>query len=575
MAVRSWVVRGCRGMSISSPFNPCGPLSTGVNTLANNVYTNRSSSSKQIFTECIQKQAIPHQSRDVLVDTSTSRVSNQSAGRRQKAVSQRSSSCGRWQPGDFRRGHVTLASIGGSESSGNDSSVAVSEPAVSPSARTVTKVAPTSGKGSQMIDLNPPRGTRDFAPEDMRLRSWLFANFREVSRLFGFEEVDYPVMESEELFIRKAGEEITQQLYNFEDKGGRRMALRPELTPSLARLVLQKGKGLPPPVKWFAIGQCWRYERMTRGRRREHYQWNMDILGVPGVEAEAELLSAIVTFFSRLGLTSQDVGIRVSNRKVLQTLLKRNEVPEELFAPVCVLVDKIEKVPRAEVEAELLQLGVTSGAVNGILDALAVRSLDELQSALGEEVEAVDELRQLFRLAEAYGCAAWLQFDASVVRGLAYYTGTVFEAFDRQGQLRAICGGGRYDRLLSTFGGADMPACGFGFGDAVIVELLKERGLLPQLGPAVDDMVLALDEELRGQATGLAARLRGRGRAVDLVLDSGKRLKWAFKQAERVGAKRMILVGAEEWKRGTVKVKDLATREEVEISTEELVGNSL
>ncbi|GLT63968.1 hypothetical protein SLA2020_364900 [Shorea laevis] len=175
----------------------------------------------------------------------------------------------------------------------------------------------------QRIDVNPPKGTRDFPPEEMRLRNWLFQNFREVSRLFGFEEIDFPVLESEALFIRKAGEEIRDQLYCFEDRGNRRVALRPELTPSLARLVIQKGKSVSLPLKWFAIGQCWRYERMTRGRRREHYQWNMDIIGVPEVTAEAELISSIVTFFKRIGITASDVGFKVSSRKV-RTILSMN-----------------------------------------------------------------------------------------------------------------------------------------------------------------------------------------------------------------------------------------------------------
>lgn len=428
---------------------------------------------------------------------------------------------------------------------------------------------PPPSRSVVMVDVNPPRGTRDFPPEDMRLRTWLFDNFREVSRRFGFEEVDFPVLESEELFVRKAGEEITQQLYNFEDKGGRKVALRPELTPSLARLVLQKGKAVSFPLKWFAIGQCWRYERMTRGRRREHYQWNMDILGVAGVEAEAELLSAIVTFFTRLGLTSTDVGIRVSNRKVLQALLGLHNVPPESFASVCVIVDKMEKIPRSDVEKELAALGLSEEAIVGILGAMSVKTLSELRDLLTADIGAVEELQQLFALADAYGFSDWLVFDVSVVRGLAYYTGTVFEAFDREGKLRAICGGGRYDRLLSTFGGIDAPACGFGFGDAVIVELLKERNLLPRFPQSVDDIVVALDEDLRPQATALAVKLRASGRAVDLVLES-KRLKWAFKQAERIGASRMIMLGATEWQIEAVRVKNLTTREESEVPYKEV-----
>jgi len=383
-----------------------------------------------------------------------------------------------------------------------------------------------------------------------------------------FEEVDFPVLESEALFIRKAGEEITQQLYNFEDKGGRRVVLRPEITPSLARLVIKQGKSVSLPLKWFTIGQCWRYERMTRGRRREHYQWNMDIFGVPKVRAEAELLQAIVLLFQRLGITSSDVGIRVSSRKVLQAVLNMYSIPEHLFTEVCVIVDKLGKLTRDEIEKELMSTGLSSEAVQGIIEVLSLKSLSKLEEVLGSGVEAVADLKKLFSFAEQYGYADWICFDASVVRGLAYYTGIVFEAFDREGKLRAICGGGRYDRLLSTFGSEDIPACGFGFGDAVIVELLKEKGLLPDMSRQIDDIVFPLDEELEGPASSIAFSLRKKGRAVDLVED--KRLKWVFKHAERINASRLILVGNSEWERGTVRVKILSTREEFEVKAGDL-----
>eukprot|EP00238_Polyblepharides_amylifera_P005354 CAMPEP_0196576588 /NCGR_PEP_ID=MMETSP1081-20130531/5803_1 /TAXON_ID=36882 /ORGANISM="Pyramimonas amylifera, Strain CCMP720" /LENGTH=404 /DNA_ID=CAMNT_0041895229 /DNA_START=336 /DNA_END=1550 /DNA_ORIENTATION=- len=400
----------------------------------------------------------------------------------------------------------------------------------------------------------------------MRLRNWLFNEFRKVSVSFGFEEFDTPVLETEELYVRKAGEEITAQLYCFEDKGGRRVALRPELTPSLARLIMQAGKSLPLPAKWFGIGQCWRYERMTRGRRREHYQWNMDIVGVPGVQAEAELLSAMTTFFTNVGLTSEDVGIKVNNRKVLQAVLEKYQTPEELFAPVCVVVDKLEKLPREKIEEELRALGLPQDAVDGLLNSLSLKSLDALRDILGADNLAMQELESLFALAAAYGYSDWLEFDASVVRGLAYYTGTVFEAFDRQGVLRAIAGGGRYDKLLSAFGGVDSPMVGFGFGDAVIVELLKERSLLPSPAPTTDDVIVAMGPpHMHLAAAELAARLRGGGRSVDLVLEE-KKLKWVFKLADRVSASRLIIVGEEEWSKGMVRVKNLATREEKDLA---------
>ncbi|KAL6593073.1 hypothetical protein ACP70R_044720 [Stipagrostis hirtigluma subsp. patula] len=307
---------------------------------------------------------------------------------------------------------------------------------------------------------------------------------------------------------------------------------------------------------------------MTRGRRREHYQWNMDIFGVPKVRAEAELLQAIVLLFQRLGITSSDVGIRVSSRKVLQAVLNMYAIPESLFTEVCVIVDKLGKLTREEIEKELISTGLSSEAVQGIIEVLSLKSLSKLEEVLGSGDEAVADLKKLFSFAEQYGYADWICFDASVVRGLAYYTGIVFEAFDREGKLRAICGGGRYDRLLSTFGSEDIPACGFGFGDAVIVELLKEKGLLPDMSRQIDDIVFPLDEELEGPASSIASSLRKKGRAVDLVED--KRLKWVFKHAERINASRLILVGNSEWERGMVRVKILSTREEFEVKAGEL-----
>ncbi|KAK4404763.1 Histidine--tRNA ligase, chloroplastic/mitochondrial [Sesamum angolense] len=421
---------------------------------------------------------------------------------------------------------------------------------------------PTHLDVTQKIDVNPPKGTRDFPPEEMRLRNWLFQNFREVSQLFGFEEVDFPVLETEALFIRKAGEEIRDQLYCFEDRGNRRVALRPELTPSLARLVIQKGKSVSLPLKWFAIGQCWRYERMTRGRRREHYQWNMDIIGVPHVTAEAELISSVITFFKRIGITSSDVGFKVSSRKVLQEVLRRYSIPESLFGRVCVIIDKLEKIPIDDIKKELMSVELSEDAVEELLQILSVKSLTKLEEKLGSSVEALADLKQLFSLAEKYGYSDWIQFDASIVRGLAYYTGIVFEGFDREGKLRAICGGGRYDRLLSTFGGDDIPACGFGFA-------AKGKGTYARTQPQVQNIVCSLDQDLQGAASSVAARLREKGQSVDLVLEN-KPLKWVFKRAARVNAQRLIIVGSTEWQKGMVSVKILSSGEQYEIKFSEL-----
>jgi len=413
------------------------------------------------------------------------------------------------------------------------------------------------------------RGTRDFYPEDMRLRNWLFERFHSAARSHGFEEYDAPVLESEELYTRKAGEEIVGQLYNFEDKGGRKVALRPEMTPSLARMVMARAGALALPIKWYSIPQCWRYERTQRGRGREHYQWNVDIWGMNGIEADAELLSVLVQFFDSVGLSSEDLVIRISSRKVLEEVLGSLGLEGDIFAQTCVIVDKMDKLPEDVIEAQLSDLGLVSESISTIRSVLGITDLESLSSALSSDSEALIELQSLFSLCDSYGISDWVSFDASVVRGLAYYTGPVFEAHDRAGNLRAICGGGRYDKLIGTLGGNDLPATGFGFGDMVVMELLADKGLLPELSTGVSDVVFGMGTELRGAAMQVAAKLRSAGRTVDLVLED-KKMKWVFKHAERCGATRLVMVMPDEWAEGKVRIKDLDTGEESTVAMEDL-----
>jgi len=401
------------------------------------------------------------------------------------------------------------------------------------------------------------------------VRNWLFDNFQSAARSHGFEEYDAPLLEHEELYTRKQGEEITQQLYGFEDKGGRRVSLRPEMTPSLARMVMARAGALPTPIKWFSIPQCWRYERTQRGRGREHYQWNVDVWGAEGIEADAELISVLATFFRSVGLGPEDLVIRVSSRKVLEEVLGSVGVSGEAFPAVCVIVDKMGKIPEEAMSAQLAEQGLDADAISTIRSTLGLQDLDALSLALGDDSSAVSELTSLFSLIDSYGISDWVAFDASVVRGLAYYTGPVFEAHDRAGELRAIVGGGRYDRLLSTLGGRDMPATGFGFGDMVIMELLVSKGLVPELSSGNQDLVVSSDESLRPAAMSVAQRLRASGRTVDLVLED-KRMKWVFRHAERSGAQRLVMVMPEEWGAGNVRIKDLESGEETDISFDDL-----
>jgi len=418
------------------------------------------------------------------------------------------------------------------------------------------------------MSLQSPRGTRDFYPDAMRVRSWLFGHFREVARRFGYEEVDAPVLEHAELFIRKAGEEIVEQLYHFT-LHDRHLALRPELTPSLARMVIARQGELALPLRWFSIPQCWRYERMTRGRRREHYQWNMDVWGVPGVEAEAELVAAVFALLARLGLARGDVRVRVSSRALLESLARGSDLVGERFGALCVAVDKLGKIGAEAVAAQLtdpagpVRLGAAEA--DALLGFLGVRELAEARRRLpAAAAPALAALDALFEGLDAYGVADRVVFDASIVRGLAYYTGVVFEAFDAAGDLRAICGGGRYDRLVESLGGRPLPAAGFGFGDAVIGELLAEKGLLPTLPRGLDDVVVAVaggdDGGARRAAVRYASRLRAEGRSVELALDVP--LKRALRSADRSGAARAHLIGPDELARGAVRVKDLATGSE-------------
>ena len=418
--------------------------------------------------------------------------------------------------------------------------------------------------------LQAPRGTRDFYPEDLRFREWLFGHFRAVSASFGFEEVDAPIVEHAELFTRKAGEEIVDQLYHFE-LHDRHLALRGEFTPSLARMVMARAGGLRFPIRWFAIPQCWRYERMTRGRRREHYQWNMDVWGEASVEAEAELLAAICALFDRLEVPRDAVKIRLNSRALLEESLRDGPLRErpEVFEPLCVVIDKLDKIGADAVVEQLTasdgDIRLDPGSAKQVIEMLSARDLEEAARFAPEGSQALADLRRLFDLLDAYGIGDRALFDASVVRGLAYYTGIVFEAFDTGGSLRAICGGGRYDRLLESLGGPSVPAVGFGFGDAVIHELLQDHGLVPELPRQLDDVVFALGESERAAAVGVAQRLRAGGRAVELVLGHPK-AKRVFADADRSGAARVWVLGPDEVAAGRVRVKELASGEQRDVA---------
>lgn len=387
-------------------------------------------------------------------------------------------------------------------------------------------------------------GFRDFYPAELAERAHLFAAWREVARRFGFVEYDGPPLEPLELYTKKSGDEIVGQLYNFVDKGEREVAMRPEMTPTFTRMVAARVNALRKPVRWFSIPQLFRYERPQRGRLREHFQLNMDIVGESDVTADAELLAAAIDIMRQLGLGPDDVRARVSDRRILHGYLLAKGVPDDAFTAVLSVIDKIDRQPRSVSADKLKELGLDAKAVSAVLDIAEPRSLAEWDALKEKRNEHF--VNDFFRFATylgALGFGDYLQPDLTIVRGLAYYTGIVFELFDAKGELRAICGGGRYDNLLRQSGGPDLPALGFGMGDVVLGELLRARDRMPSAGCPIDVWVAFGESSGIETAMRVASRLRERGLSAEYAL-GGQQLARQLKAAGAAGARDAVILGA-------------------------------
>ncbi|HET6578975.1 MAG TPA: histidine--tRNA ligase [Gemmatimonadales bacterium] len=403
-------------------------------------------------------------------------------------------------------------------------------------------------------------GFRDFYPAELALRTHIFDTWRAVAARYGFEEYDGPPLEPLELYTAKSGDEIVAQLYNFEDKGGREVALRPEMTPTLARMVAARANGLKKPIRWFSIPQLFRYERQQRGRLREHFQLNCDLIGEPGPLGDAEIIALAIDVIRAFGLGPSDVRVRVSDRRVLHALLLGAGVTEPQLPAAYQAVDKLERVDRSTLAAQLEAAGLTSAAAEGVFAVATLRGLPAVQAALaavpgGEAAGA--PLRGVVDALGAMGLAEFVEIDLTIVRGLAYYTGTVFELFDAGRTLRAICGGGRYDDLLESLGGVDLPALGFGMGDVVLAELLRERGLVPASGSSIDVFLAAITDDDLPHVLALAHELRDAGLRAEYSLGAqavGKQLKLADARNARFA----VVIGPDDRARGEVVIKDLA-----------------
>jgi histidyl-tRNA synthetase len=425
-------------------------------------------------------------------------------------------------------------------------------------------------------------GFRDFYPEDLAVRQYIFRTWREVARRYGFQEFDGPPLEPIELYVKESGPEILEQTYNFTDRGDRHVALRPEMTPTFARMVGARVGGMRKPVKWYAIPQLFRYERQQRGRLREHFQLNLDIVGEEGAAADAELLAAAIDTLRAFRLTEEDFVARISDRRLLRMLLLDAGVPEGELVLVYNLVDKLDREGRDAVATRLAEeAGLAPDVVDGVLEPFEHATFDDFTrwvAGRGDEVreeleEVLADMRSLFDTLEAMGLGGFLRFDLSVVRGLGYYTGIVWELFDARGELRAIAGGGRYDGLLAAVGGTDLPALGFGMGDVVLRELLADRNLLPDTARATDYYLVSVTEGERGEMVRLAHRLREAGRSVEYGYRQqgvGKQ----FKNAAAAGARRTVVLGPDEVAAGEVVVREMGGGEERRLSFDALVAGA-
>ncbi len=416
-------------------------------------------------------------------------------------------------------------------------------------------------------------GFRDFDPGAMQTRNRIFEAWRGVSRRYGFLEYDGPPLEPVDLYVRKSGPEIVEQLYHFTDKGGREVALRPEMTPSLARILAERSKALPKPIRWFSVPQLFRYERQQRGRLREHFQWNADVVGSPDVGADAEVVSLAIDGLRELGLTAEDFVARVSDRRLLTAVLDDLGIPDEKVSAVMAVVDRMEREGREKSERRLVdEVGLStamSGRVLGLFDEPGLDTVHAVHGSNPAVRARLEDLGQYRRNLEARGLGDFLRFDLRIVRGLAYYTGIVFELFDRKGELRAICGGGRYDRLLELVGGEPLPAVGFGMGDVVLGELLKDRGLVGEASTAPDLFIVYVSEAERSLALEIAAAQRRAGRSVMYALGNDS-VKRQFKTAGALGAGRVLVLGPEEIQRGAAKLRDMGVGEEREVPLDTL-----
>lgn len=410
--------------------------------------------------------------------------------------------------------------------------------------------------------IQPAKGTRDFYPEDMAKRNWIYEKMAEVSQLFGYVEYDGPFLERIDLYAAKSGEELVkEQAFVFPDRGGDFLTLRPELTPSLARMIAQKQKQLVFPQRWWSFGPFWRYERPQKGRTREFFQWNVDMLGSDSAESDAELIAVCATFFKKVGLKPNQVKILINSRELMDLVLKELGIEPDLKMAVFRLIDRKDKLSFQEWQEFALSLGLTLTHFDGLKDILNDKNLWKQSESLTRVIEILERM----------GLGEYISFDPQIIRGLDYYTGVVFEARDMDKEGRAILGGGHYGNLVGDVGGETLPGVGFAMGDVMLKLVLEKYKCLPEFfDTSAKVLVTVFDETLYTDSLDISNLLR-KSDIPTILVNEKQKLQKQFKFADRIGVPIVLVLGPEEKSNQQVTVKNLKTRQQENVRIDQLV----
>jgi len=401
------------------------------------------------------------------------------------------------------------------------------------------------------------------------IREYIFTSWEKTCKLYAFEKFDAPLFEHLELYTQKSGEEIEKQLYTFEDKSGRRLALRPEMTPSLARMVATKGTALKRPIRWYSIPRLFRYEKMQKGRLREFFQLNVDILGITEVTADAELIAIAIDSMRNLGLDNSDFSVHISSRNVLEELFLFSGVDRTRLPELYAVLDKKNKIS-SEVFIQMINdCLIEKKVIDKVMTILSANNLEELRT-IHPDSTSINDLEKLFSILACYNKQEYIQFDIGIVRGLAYYTGIVFELHDKKRALRAIAGGGRYDKLVGLYGGLETPAAGFAIGDVVLTELLKEKMLLPPVHNRSDVYIISFDKENITKVITLSQKLRDKNICCEFSLKPVA-INKQMKLADEARARIVLFTGGDEEKEGKIKIRDMKTGKEILVNTDDII----